>query len=164
MSPEYAEQLWRVFDLIEAGVLPSSASERLCYMGHTVLYCFGHDSESRKFKCVTCLAEWQGLAADDEPHLATCTQAEVYETNFRRDARWRCTNVNVCHAEWVGEDGDRCPSCGFCHHVWSFTLAECSLCQKNKDEYMEELPPRQRPAEWVPGYYQARVDKGEVPS
>lgn len=151
MHPDYVKTLNRIFDLVESGQLPETAVSRLFHMGHKVLYCFGHGPESEEWKCVGCGATWKGV------HEHSCSASEVYVTNYLRGARWQCLR---CKHEWEGEDGIRCPACQACEHEWGFPDgAPCTYCGKDKDEYMSELPERQRISEWVPGYYAARLKK-----
>lgn len=155
MSPEYAKELNRIFDLVESGQLPEAAVSRLFYMGHKTLYCFGHSPENEEWKCVGCGATWKGT----QEHTCPSGAPESYVTNYLRGARWQCLR---CKHEWEGEGGIRCPACQACEHSWgSPDGAPCTYCGKDKDEWMEEMPERQRIQGWVPGYYRDLLKKAQ---
>jgi hypothetical protein len=107
MRQEFANQLVRIAELIEAGILPESAAPRLVaysYGGHMTLHLFMRPRHEWEFKCVTCL---QTFKTYYDPHQCTGTP-EVYETNHNRDVRWKCVS---CGHEWTAECGDICPEC-----------------------------------------------------
>lgn len=153
MSPEGAKHINRIFELVESGQLPETAVSRMFHMGHKVLYCFGHFPEDEKWKCVGCGKTWTGTEAH------SCTDTEVYVTNYLRGARWQCC---ACKHEWEGVDGIRCPACQACEHSWgSPDGAPCTYCGKDKDEWVTEMPERQRVQDWVPGYYRAKFEAAQ---
>lgn len=153
MRPEYAKHLNRIFALVASGRLPEGAVERIAYMGHTVVYSHGQLPDAEEWKCVGCGATWKG----EQRH--SCDAPEPYITNHLRTARWRCVS---CEHEWEGEDGIRCPVCSDCQHEWgSPDGAPCTYCGKDKDEYMSELPERQRIPGWIPGYYAALLARNK---
>lgn len=144
MDESAAAPFLRVHDLVDAGVLPKSAIQRMAYVGHPTVHLYGQSAERRAYKCVGCGESWVGRREH------SCEATEVYVTNHLRTARWRC---RTCAHQWDGEDGVRCPACSDCAHEWGEVA--CNCCGKDKDEYMSELPEGQRPTGWVPGYYHA---------
>jgi len=103
MHPKVIEHLTRVADLIDAGELPEGAITRIAYMGHTLVNSYDNFGPQAEFKCVACKATGNG-----EPWECGCSEPEIYKTNHRQDAKWRC---KTCSHEWVSEEGRVCPEC-----------------------------------------------------
>lgn len=157
MSPEYAKHLNRIFELVESGVLPEGAVERLFYMGHKSPYGHWQPEEDREYKCVGCGETWKGGPPEGAGH--TCEAPETYQTNHLRTTHWQCVS---CSHEWDGEDGIRCPACQACEHSWGHPDgAPCTYCGKDKDEWMEAIPEGRRIQGWVPGYYRDLLKKAQ---
>lgn len=124
MREEAFEELVKDFDrkeeLIESGDLPDDEHlfPRFVYAGHDVVHTYGNYGPAAKYRCVTCKIDFNGREPEADgggvvrfwnSDCPTClSDAEVYQININRSARWRCTE---CKHEWDGEDGEECPSC-----------------------------------------------------
>jgi hypothetical protein len=94
----------------------------------------------------------EAIAAGEDPDEAAdriiprwfYTGHKVIHTFAHPDkrAKWECY---ACQHQWVSRDGDRCPECGDCKHVWKWVAEPygpqdraCKYCGTTLEEDMGE--------------------------
>lgn len=106
MREEVLNELVKLCDLVESGVLPVSAVPRLFYFGHTLIGSTYH--KQRNYKCVKCMTVWESESAGICPQCMTSEY--TYDiTGDSQIAIWEC---KTCQFRFESKDGTKCPKCG----------------------------------------------------